>query len=589
MKEQLRMDLSESDVGEGVIQYFKRCYDIIEQHGWKQYITGTDGRQQAATMSYLDSIPQVLHDKVKRTIRFQRRKAKEDEVVLHDLILEKSLNHEKAFHSKKRIRRDCDESNSGRPPAKQTNPKSVKKLKPSKEQRLAAPRPFTKGSTDRPNVPPTSCLHCSEMHWLSECKTVTDDQKAKIRHKLRAQRDSDEGKRTVAQGSAVKEVLAVPYCADTGADGTAISRHHVDKLCQRASSVIIQQLSAPIVGITVGEYEVTCSSSVEIRPQLNTAAGPVALQGAVECLIIEGEEPEFILGQDVLLSLGIDVDRQLEQLVTRNDNGEDGEGELKDDLPDLAPTSTNEALQTGLDRLVTVALANGFPPRLERDLRAIVLKHDIWRLELGKDPQAHARPLKIRLKAGANAVKSKSRQYPPAPLGKPSVTSAKSGQGDDEFRQTCDYRLVNDLIETFGFWHLPLPSECEELMSYITDRKLYTPRRVPQGCCDVAVHFQQTMEHCFESLLYHSLVIWIDDLLFFADGIDTNFAELERFFDLVASFGLKLSAKTSCLYRQSVKWCGRIISKDGAAHDPARIDTLPEIPCPVTAGKLQQF
>ncbi|OWZ01551.1 hypothetical protein PHMEG_00027031 [Phytophthora megakarya] len=53
------------------------------------------------------------------------------------------------------------------------------------------------------------------------------------------------------------------------------------------------------------------------------------------------------------------------------------------------------------------------------------------------------------------------------------------------------------------------------------------------------------MEHCFESLLYHSLVIWIDDLLFFADGIDTNFAELERFFDLVASFGLKLSAKTS--------------------------------------------
>ncbi|KAF1793144.1 hypothetical protein GQ600_16115 [Phytophthora cactorum] len=38
------------------------------------------------------------------------------------------------------------------------------------------------------------------------------------------------------------------------------------------------------------------------------------------CIIIEDEEPETILGQDVLWSLRIDVDRQLEQLATRNDD-----------------------------------------------------------------------------------------------------------------------------------------------------------------------------------------------------------------------------------------------------------------------------
>ncbi|OWZ11438.1 hypothetical protein PHMEG_00015537 [Phytophthora megakarya] len=122
---------------------------------------------------------------------------------------------------------------------------------------------------------------------------------------------------------------------------------------------------------------------------------PVALQGAVECHFIEGEELQFILGQDVLLSLGIDVDIQLGPSATLNDDGVDGEGELKDDLPDIAPTSTNEALQTALDRLVTVSLENGFPPRLERDLRVIGLKHDSWRLELGKDSPPNARPPKI--------------------------------------------------------------------------------------------------------------------------------------------------------------------------------------------------
>ncbi|OWZ11437.1 hypothetical protein PHMEG_00015536 [Phytophthora megakarya] len=120
--------------------------------------------------------PKAFHDEVKRTNCFQRRKAKEDEVVLHDLILEKPS-----------ITRDRDESDSGRPPAKQTNPKSVKKLKPSKEQSSTAPRASTKGSTDHPKAPPTPSSNCSETHWLPECKVATDDQKAEIRRKFRVQ------------------------------------------------------------------------------------------------------------------------------------------------------------------------------------------------------------------------------------------------------------------------------------------------------------------------------------------------------------------------------------------------------------------
>ncbi|POM63297.1 hypothetical protein PHPALM_27403, partial [Phytophthora palmivora] len=111
----------------------------------------------------------------------------------------------------------------------------------------------------------------------------------------------------------------------------------------------------------------------------------------------------------------------------------------------------------------------------------------------------------------------------------------------------------------------------QELMSYITDSKIYTPRR------------------CFEPLLYKCLIIWIDDLLLFADDIDNYLLKLEHFFDLVASLGLKLSAKKSSLYQKSVKWCGRIIDSNGISHDPERINTLRAMPYPTTAGQLQQF
>ncbi|OWZ17723.1 Retroelement [Phytophthora megakarya] len=97
------------------------------------------------------------------------------------------------------------------------------------------------------------------------------------------------------------------------------------------------------------------------------------------------------------------------------------------------------------------------------------------------------------------------------------------------------------------------------------------------------------MEKCSDSLLYRFIVIWIDDILLFAYDIETYLDKLEEFFDLVAASGLKLSAKKSGLYQQTVKWCGRVISSDGISRDPARIDVLRSMPYPTTAGELQQF
>ncbi|KAJ8558821.1 hypothetical protein ON010_g8628 [Phytophthora cinnamomi] len=85
-----------------------------------------------------------------------------------------------------------------------------------------------------------------------------------------------------------------------------------------------------------------------------------------------------------------------------------------------------------------------------------------------------------------------------------------------EFRQTSVYKPINADIEaivgvmpdlhvdlesvkgaTFfgpldfikGYWQLGLTEEYQEWRSYMTHRKVYTPRRVPQGCTDAALFF----------------------------------------------------------------------------------------------------
>ncbi|KAE8910855.1 hypothetical protein PF005_g25439 [Phytophthora fragariae] len=97
------------------------------------------------------------------------------------------------------------------------------------------------------------------------------------------------------------------------------------------------------------------------------------------------------------------------------------------------------------------------------------------------------------------------------------------------------------------------------------------------------------MERCFAKLLYKHLLIWIDDLLLYAEDVDTYLEKLGELFSLMNEFGLKLSAAKSSLFQRSVKWCGKIIDGDGVRHDPQRIAALREMPLPSTAGDLQQF
>lgn len=166
--------------------------------------------------------------------------------------------------------------------------------------------------------------------------------------------------------------------------------------------------------------------------------------------------------------------------------------------------------------------------------------------------------------------------------------------GNEEYRKTCDYRPVNaqtdpiagcmpilqsmtehvngmkhlglfDFIK--GFWQLPLSEESREILSYMTNDMVFTLWRVPQGCSDAALHFQQTMEMCFRSLLYHHLLVWIDDLLLYAASIGQYLEKLEEFFQLLEVFGLNLSVRKSSLYQQSVKWCSKVITGDGVRHD----------------------
>eukprot|EP00644_Phytophthora_capsici_P004742 jgi/Phyca11/111030/e_gw1.19.633.1 len=108
----------------------------------------------------------------------------------------------------------------------------------------------------------------------------------------------------------------------------------------------------------------------------------------VDVLIVDGDDEEFIVGNDLLTSLGIDVHRQLEQLADRGDDETSGDPiELEaDEMSVNVDGVDSRGIFAAVERLIDRAVANGFLQDRVEQLRTIAHAYAVWRLELCGDP-----------------------------------------------------------------------------------------------------------------------------------------------------------------------------------------------------------
>ena len=629
---ELKMTLGMRDVEAEVINYFHQCNEIIRSNGLGLLFNGQEDGIQKKCKILLHCLPPRIKEMVKNVTSFKDAKAMTSILAFRQVVYDQTLKYELEHRSQASKRRNTDTADTV-----STN-KRVRPARQSRGQQQAEVASSKLPSTSKSK----GCWKCGGDHKKCDCPLVqamnqkqTGDQHRDLKTNRasakRIKKCLSEDEKTLT----VEGVLEIPYCADSGADKSCIPMHGVRRLQELGCKFTLRGIDPPVECSLADGKKTKISQTALVHLSLRTAAGRVNLTEPVECFVLDSDDDEFLLGNDVLKdALGIDLDRQLELLsCVEPDDGDD----IPED-PVVSDQAVDEALTTAIETMIQRALDKGFPQDRVDDLRRVVLAHDIWRLSLGNDPPARVEPMKVYLKPNAKPYKTKARKYAPEMqrfLEEFNETLVRLGwvyenprsrwacaalpvrkRGGTEFRQTTDYKPVNAQVEVVagvmpnldvdlqcvrdskcfglfdfikGYWQLPLDEESQELLSYMTHRKIYTPRRVPQGCSDAALFFQSTMERCFEPLLYKHLLIWIDDLMLFAKDMDSYLAAMDRLFSLLDDFGFKLSVAKSELFTSKVKWCGRLIDGNGVSHDAGRIAALQGLPYPTTAAELQQF
>ena len=97
------------------------------------------------------------------------------------------------------------------------------------------------------------------------------------------------------------------------------------------------------------------------------------------------------------------------------------------------------------------------------------------------------------------------------------------------------------------------------------------------------------METVLSGLQWEICLIYLDDIIVIAKTFSEMLQNLEAVFQRLSSAGLKLKAKNCHVFSEQVEFHGHIISPEGIATDPKKIEVVKEWKEPSNVSEVRSF
>ena len=140
-----------------------------------------------------------------------------------------------------------------------------------------------------------------------------------------------------------------------------------------------------------------------------------------------------------------------------------------------------------------------------------------------------------------------------------------------------------------GYWQVEHEPEDKPKTAFATKRGLYQFRVMPFGLCNAPDTFERLMETVLSGLQWDICLIYLDDIIVIAKSFDEMLQNLETVFNRLSSAGLKLKAKKCHIFAEQVEFLGHIISTQGIATDPKKVEIVKEWKEPSNITEVRSF
>ena len=163
---------------------------------------------------------------------------------------------------------------------------------------------------------------------------------------------------------------------------------------------------------------------------------------------------------------------------------------------------------------------------------------------------------------------------------------------DDTLDALADAKVFCTLDLTQGYHHVELTDRSKVKTAFhapYCNPPQWEYNYMPFGLVRAPRTFQRLMDKVIQGFEYKIALCYIDDIIIYARNSYDCITNLELIFNRVRAANLKLKAKKCVLFAEQVSFLGHLITKDGVATDPVKIDSLKDRHPPRTVKQTRAF
>ena len=136
-----------------------------------------------------------------------------------------------------------------------------------------------------------------------------------------------------------------------------------------------------------------------------------------------------------------------------------------------------------------------------------------------------------------------------------------------------------------------LEESSRPLTAFITPWGLYEWVRIPFGLSSAPAEFQRSMEECLLGLRDEVCLPYLDDNLVHSQTFEHHLNDLRQVLQRYQSHGVKLTPRKCEVFRNQVRFLGKLVTKEGYTMDPADIAPVQAMKQrkPTTIGELRKL
>ncbi|XP_063075269.1 uncharacterized protein LOC134465509 [Engraulis encrasicolus] len=140
-----------------------------------------------------------------------------------------------------------------------------------------------------------------------------------------------------------------------------------------------------------------------------------------------------------------------------------------------------------------------------------------------------------------------------------------------------------------GYYQIAMSEDDKEKTAFICPLGFFQFERMPQGITGAPATFQRLMEKAVGDMNLLQVLVYLDDLIVFGKTLEEHEERLLKVLDRLGEVGLKLSVDKCQICLPRVKYLGHIVSAEGVAPDPDKIEAVTTWPMPTNLKTLQSF